>query len=804
MFTLVSGIHPSTKCFLLFTIAVYNNADAFGQIKISGKVVNSTGHPMGYASVELFKDSTAVQAVLTDSAGIYQMSVRSGRYYQNCRYAGSLQKGQAVDIAGDTVINIVFVKQVTLEEVVVSSKKPLIERKIDRYIFHVENSIIAIGSDALDALSKTPGIRVQNNGISLVGKSGVSVMIDDRLLQLSIGNLVNFLKSIPSDNIARIEVITNPPSNYDAQGNSGLINIVMKKNKIKGYFGSARLGYTQASFPINSGGVNFNYNSEKISLYCNSSLINGSIGPIQRNTVFYPDQTWEQTISQKSKSNTVNYMTGIDFKVSKRANIGLAYTGAFSNSGSSDKIVTNLFNLAGKIDSILFTSSINKNPSLSGNLNLHSELLLDKLNKKLVLDGSWFNYQESNNRDFINEHLDGSEGIIQGTHSENISISHQNIDIYTFKADITLPFKGFTLLTGGKLNFTFNDSDVSLFNLHNNERLLDVGKSNQFNYQEYIQASYISINTKFQDWDFQLGLRGEKTQAKGLSKQANQTQEYNYYQLFPTLFVSYEANKSNTFSVNYGRRINRPGYWLLNPFRWYLNPYSYVEGNPFLQPSYNNNIEFSHTYKGILATSVSFSREKNGFDQVSLTDKSSDVKISIPFNFYTTHAYQLTNSLSHSPLKWWETSFESQLSYSFSSSGLQAATWQEINAWSEYASINNQITFNKEKTLMGSLNLWYQAPGVSGLDKMRSAWNMDIGFKVLWFDKRLQLSIACSDIFRSNSNRFYSYINGIHQYYNNYLDNRRVRIVINFKIGNSKFSRKERATGNEEEKSRVK
>src|SRR6218665_1122697 len=125
MFTPASDVCPSIKRFLLFAVLVYNT-DAFGQIKISGKVVNSAGHPMGYASVELFKDSTAVQAVLTDSAGVYQMSVR----------AGSLQKAQAVDIVRDTVINIVFVKQVTLEEVVVSSKKPLIERKIDRYIFN--------------------------------------------------------------------------------------------------------------------------------------------------------------------------------------------------------------------------------------------------------------------------------------------------------------------------------------------------------------------------------------------------------------------------------------------------------------------------------------------------------------------------------------------------------------------------------------------------------------------------------------------------------------------------------------------
>src|SRR6218665_2306956 len=356
MFTPASDVCPSIKRFLLFAVLVYNT-DAFGQIKISGKVVNSAGHPMGYASVELFKDSTAVQAVLTDSAGVYQMSVRSGRYYQNCRYAGSLQKGQAVDIVRDTVINIVFVKQVTLEEVVVSSKKPLIERKIDRYIFNVENSIVSTGSDALAALSKTPGVRINHNQISLVGKSVVSVLIDDRLLQLSSDDLSNYLKSIPSDNIQKIEGITNPPSKYEAQGNSGLINIVMKKTNRQGYYGSVRSAYAQtAYYPLSSGGGNFNYKAKKTSFYANASAVYGHAGPVETETIHYAQQTWVTEDKRKDNNKSLNGKAGIEHEINKNIKAGLSYASGIGDFGISENITTAIYNRRIQVTNATFRS----------------------------------------------------------------------------------------------------------------------------------------------------------------------------------------------------------------------------------------------------------------------------------------------------------------------------------------------------------------------------------------------------------------------------------------------------------------
>jgi len=303
---------------------------------------------------------------------------------------------------------------------------------------------------------------------------------------------------------------------------------------------------------------------------------------------------------------------------------------------------------------------------------------LDSLNKKVTLDGSWFNFEDRQDRNFVNERYYGHGGLIPGSLTNSRSVSGQNIDIYSLKVDAELPFKKFALSTGGKLNITYNNSDVALFQIEHKEQKIDAANSNIFNYREIIQALYLQAHKEYKSWAFQIGMRGEKTQAKGISVVADKAQPYNYYRLFPTFFVSYTANEKNTFTVNYSRRINRPGYKLLNPFRLYLNPYAYAEGNPFLQPSYNHNAEFSHSYDKKLTTALSYILETDAFSHITLVENNSLFQVSKPLNFFTYQACQLTNTLSFSPSNWLETSLQSDVTFSFSRSNIEQTTWSKI------------------------------------------------------------------------------------------------------------------------------
>jgi hypothetical protein len=209
-------------------------------------------------------------------------------------------------------INKTIEKQI--QEVEITAKKKLIERKIDRLVFNVENSIAASGGDALDALKVTPGIKVQNDQISMIGKSGMSVMIDDRLVQLSGDDLTNYLKTISSDNIKSIEVITNPPAKYDAQGNSGLINIKLKRIKHNSWNSSIRSTYTQTTYPAGSLGGGFNYDKGKIYIESDLGYTNGSLATTYNTTFFYPTQLWQEENKNRNYYNLIGGKVGFNYR----------------------------------------------------------------------------------------------------------------------------------------------------------------------------------------------------------------------------------------------------------------------------------------------------------------------------------------------------------------------------------------------------------------------------------------------------------------------------------------------------------
>ena len=235
-------------------------------------MISNKSKPVADVNILLFRlpDSFLIKGVLTDSIGAFEFNdLSSGNYFIKTYRDGF--RDSIIEIPGSSFstplhVELVLNMGASLKEVAVTYRKPLIERRSDKLIFNVENSIANIGGEALDALSKTPGIRVNGDNISIVGKSSIRIMINDRLLEISGPDLVNYLKSISSDNISAIEVVTNPSAKYDAQGNSGLINIRLKKNNKEGWSVGLRSSYIQATYPSAATGVNVNYKKKKIAI----------------------------------------------------------------------------------------------------------------------------------------------------------------------------------------------------------------------------------------------------------------------------------------------------------------------------------------------------------------------------------------------------------------------------------------------------------------------------------------------------------------------------------------------------------
>ena len=412
-----------------------------------------------------------------------------------------------------------------IQEVEIVAKKKLIERKVDRLVFNVENSISATGGDALDALKTTPGIRVQNDQVSMIGKSGMGVMVDDKLIQLSGDDLVNYLKTIPSDNIKNIEVITTPPAKYDAQGNSGIINIRLKRAKHNSWNSSIRSTYTQTTYPAGSLGGSFNYNKNKISIESDLGYTNGSISPTYNTTFFFPNQVWQEVNTNRNYYNLVRGKLGINYKFSEKFNIGIQYMGSNNRKKNKEKdfsTITNNTNNA--IDSLIISRAENKIKNNFNTLDVYSIYKLDTIGRKISINLNYLSFKDSQDRVFNSNNLLSDNMIIPNSYYSANNISGQDIINYSAKADVDFPTKFIDLTFGGKVSFTKNSTDLSLYNLTTGGQIFDPSQSNKFVYKENTEALYISGSRKLgEKWETQLGLRFETTQAQGNSVTLNTT-----------------------------------------------------------------------------------------------------------------------------------------------------------------------------------------------------------------------------------------------------------------------------------------
>ena len=779
----------------LLLIILFQN-QVFSQIKISGQIKDKKNNPVEFIEIQLQnKDSIIFKSELTNAEGKFILETEKGEYSLIVRQLGVIYYKQNINANQDTNVGIINIteKEQQLQEVVITSKKKLIERKVDRLIFNVENSISASGGDAIDALKITPRVKVKNDNISMIGKNNMSVMVDDKLILLTGDELINFLKSIPSDNIKSIEVITTPPTKYDAEGNSGLINIKLKKSKLNQWNASLRSSYVQSTYPKGSFGGNFDYQKNKLSLYSNLNYVNGSNAPVETNKIYYPLGLWNEENKRRDFQNSVNGRIGADYKISEKFSVGMQYLGSFSKPRIAENSLTTIYNQTNsQIDSYINTLSENLGKNNNHSLNLNSTVVFDTIGKKMNINLDYFKFKNDDNRIFNTINL---------LSANNTSL--QDIQNYSAKIDFEHPLKWINLSYGGKLSFIKTQNNVNYFDTTLGTPIFVPTQSNEFNYDENTQAIYINGTKKLNEkWETQLGFRLENTQTEGVSKTLNQKNTNSYAKLFPTFYLTYTPNEKNAFSINYNKRINRPSYNRLNPFRWYSNPFSYTEGNPFLQPSFSNNLELNYTFNDNWSNSIYYSHTDNGFEQITIVDNTDNIQKTIAQNFFKTTIIGISESYTYNKLKWLSTTFSFDWNYSKSES-LIPITNQNLNGSNAYFSISNDFNLNKNKTLLFNFSYWYNFKGTSDLDKNNAYSQLDASLKYFAFDKKLQISFNANDILSTNRPIYTSFTNNIQIDYKNYYDVRLFRLSLVYKFGNKNINVEKKEVGNQEEKERT-
>lgn len=778
----------------------------FAQAKVTGRVIDTKNNPVELAEILIIdKDSIAKKNDMSNSNGDFTLHAEAGSYLLQIKQMGNILWEQKMDITHDIDLgNIeVFEKKEKLSEVVLKTKKKIIERKVDRLIFNVENSIAGNTGDAMDALKVTPNVRIQNENIALVGKSNLQIMVDDILIQLSETDMINYLKSIPANDIKSIEVITAPSAKYESSGNSGIINIRLKKAKKDSWNASLNSAYAQKTYPAGSIGGSFNYKKDKLSLYNSVNYRNGTRLSTDNSTIYYAEETWNQNNPRKINDEVLSDRFGLDYEISKKWISGIQFMTSYTKSNNNEKPLTTITNNYNQEISYYISSKskyITK-PKLNS-INWHNLFKIDSIGKKVSIDINYLESVNKSNRDYFGNELDINSQIIPDTYFAATNSNNQNIKNFSGKIDFEMPSKFINLEFGGKLSTSTTNNNVVFYNNESGEPVLDLGQTNTFKYKEQIQALYISGNKKIgSKWESQLGFRLETTQTEGFSLNLNQTNKKNYAKLFPTFYLTYNANENNSFSLNYSRRIVRPNYQQLNPFRIYDSPYVYAEGNPYLQPSFTDNFDFTYSYKK-LESSIYVTSVTNNFQQIGIVDSDSNITRYFIENFLSSQNYGISESYIFDRIKGWNSILTFNANY-FQSQSKLIITEQNNDGFNAFVSTNNDFTLNKPQTFLFNVTYWYNFPGAFGIYKNTASSSLSMSAKYLMLKKNLQLSIIGNDIFSGQRPTYISYINSIRQEYRNYYDSRSLTVSILYKFGNNKINVNQRKFGNEEEKNRA-
>lgn len=675
-----------------------------------------------------------------------------------------------------------------IESVTINGKKKLLlERKADRLIFNVEASVASQGMDGSETLANVPMLKVDDNlgSISIAGKSSVNVMVNGRMLNLSGTNLINYLKTIRSENIARIEVITTPPAKYEAQGNSGLINIILKKNPNLGWSGSVNTGLNQRTYTGGNSTGSLNYQTEKLSLSLKTSYADGAKRSEENYSILGASQNYSRSV-RKDMWKELTPNLNLSYKINKNSEIGMEYIYAHQKSGMDIVNETRNVDTDLSVENLL-TKTFHREKTPTHTLSAYYDLKLDSLGKKLSFAGNFFKNNSDTDVNFSTLKL--SDNSIQYVNTRSI-VEPQ---VFSLQGDLELPFSFGTIETGLKFNQFKNATDLQYFNIINNQYIPDLLRANLFEYKEENYAAYFSYAKSFgEHWETKAGLRYENTQAQSFTPSTNLENKYNYGQWFPSAFVSYKQEK-NVFSLSYSRRINRPSMSNLNPFRWYENPYSYSSGNPLLKPSYINNLELGYTYNSKFSASIYYLKLKNGFGQVSYLDGLT--QIGTYLNHYDNNFYGANASYTDKFFKFWETSLS--LNGSLTDSKIFNVEAEAKNGYSVSYSINNTFTINKNKTVFFFLNYSQDLPYKNVNSYFHNFSNLTSGIKVSLMQKQLQINATVTNIF-AQKYRGDMYFKDNSQHFNNYWDGRSFRLNVNYTLGNNKKKRSTKSISFEE------
>ncbi|HTE01042.1 MAG TPA: outer membrane beta-barrel family protein [Mucilaginibacter sp.] len=786
--------------------------------RVSGSLLDEQGKPMMYATTSLLnaKDSSIVKGAISNESGVYTFEhIKTGRYIIKASTVG-YEKAISQPFTVTESSPSVTLPQLKLQPntrslgaVSITAAKPLIERRSDRTIMNIENSVLAAGNSAMDILERAPGVTIdKDDNISLKGKQGVTVMINDKLTYLSAAQLATLLRSTDGTTIQSIEIITNPSAKYDAAGNSGIINIKLKKNKSVGTNGSVTLGTGYGAHWRDNETLQLNHKEGKLNVFGTFShddrqrdhnldikrVVTDSIG----------GKTYFNQFSSMPQVNHNNsYRLGADYELTSKNTIGFLVNGYFNAENANNTNKTFIGTQPTTVDTYQTTLSQINQSYKNFALNLNDRFEIDTTGQALSVDLDYSKFKNNTHAQY-NSYFYLPNGSTAGDPVFLRNQTPSTIDIRTAKVDYTYPInKTLKLEAGAKFSSVKTDNDLQAQTLASNgEYQNDTTRTNRFIYDEKIDAAYINLSKDFKKTSIQAGLRGEYTSSMGNLITTKQVVNRSYFDLFPSIFINHTFNDKHELGFNYSRRIDRPGYDDLNPFIYYLDQYTYSKGNPFLNPQYTNNFELNYTYNKTINVSLGYSLTTDVITELILTDPATKATFETHQNLQTQTSYNINVNSPFTINKWWSGNANVNAFYlGFKSDSLLGASLKNGQFAYQLKLMNTfQVAKGYKAELMGN----YQSALTYGIFHIKPQYSVDAGISHSFAEKRANIKLSVSDIFNTRRNDLTS------NYQTNDLDIRQknesriTRLTFTYNFGSTKLKMRQHQSGADDLKGRVK
>ncbi|ROH97942.1 TonB-dependent receptor [Chryseobacterium daecheongense] len=782
------------------------SAQTTQDFSLSGNI-NST--EVNQMEINLFNsDNKLVKTEVADQKGNFSFNdLAAGNYYVKINKNGTqAYQSEPISIAGNTTLPEIQLNEKQIEGVTITKTKPYIERQEGKMILNVENSIASTGNSAFEVLEKAPGVNIDSNdNISLRGKGNLLVQVDGKNTPMTGSDLANYLRGIPSASVEKIEFITNPSSKYDAAGTS-IINIKLKKDQRKGTNGSASVALGTGRFIKNNNNFSINHRNKKVNVFANYSFAYREFfNHLMLDRNFYENGNFQKAYVQDNflKLNFRNHIAkaGMDYYMNDKNILGFSVgfiSNKFDPKGDNSSLILGSDHLP---TGSFTTQNRSHDHWKNATFNLNHKYTIDSLGSEITTDFDYINYSNTSLQNFDTRTYGVSGNL------ENVDILkgdiNGNLNIFSLKSDLTKALKGDWKLEGGvKTSFVKADNDLQFFDASSGTPILDVTKTNHYIYEENINAAYGNVSKKWKKFSSTFGLRVENTNVTGTQLTTNQINKKNYTQIFPSAVFSYDLNEKNNLELNFSRRITRPSYNQLNPFKFYLDPTTYKAGNPDLDPQTTMNYEFTYSLSNKYFATLSYSKTSDNITDVikPVVENGENITVQTNDNLNSASYFGLYLIAPVKVTKWWDMNNSANFYYG-SYTGNVSGT--QINNKGNFTfNLNSINSFKLGNGFTAELTGNYRAREVYAYMDVQPNWYLNIGAQKK-FKNNSTLKFAFNDIFFTSNPKARTTFNN---YIENFVverDSRVVTLSYTYNFGSGKAGQPRKTGGAEDLKQRI-